>query len=48
MTAISSVLFTVLVWGAVVLVVVVFTYEMYVILRDGGVISGHISSRDTE
>jgi hypothetical protein len=48
MTAIGSVLFAVLVWGAIVLVFAVFAYEIYIILRDEGVISGHIPSRDKE
>ena len=48
MTAIGSVLFAVLVWGAIVLVFAVFVYEIYVILRDGGVASGRISPKDEE
>jgi len=40
MAAISSGLFAALVWSAVALVVVVFLYETYAVLRDAGLLSG--------
>ena len=48
MAAIGSVLFAVLVWGAIVLVFAVFAYEMYVIMRDVGAVAERIPSRDKE
>lgn len=37
--AISSLLFGVFVWAAVVLVLLVFLYEIYAVLRDTGLLS---------
>jgi len=36
MAAISSLVFTVLVWAAVALVLVVFLYEVYVLIGESG------------
>lgn len=39
MVAISSALFAVLVWGSVALVLLVFLYVIYAVLRDAGLVS---------
>lgn len=38
MAAIGSTLFAALVWGAIALVLVIFVYELYAIVRDLGLL----------